>query len=76
MENLVRGIKKLELLIAAGEAVLNAYLSRFVSAHNSKNIHIGKLEVVKIQKEEVLLSHYLWEATYLPLLEENISLLL
>lgn len=43
-------IEKLEQLIAAEEAVLNAYLSRFVSAYESQNIPLGKLDGVKIEK--------------------------
>lgn len=43
-------IEKLERLIAAEEAVLNAYLSRFVSAYESQNIPLGKLDGVKIEK--------------------------
>ena len=45
-----KAIEKLEQLIAAEEAVLNAYLSRFVSAYESQNIPLGKLDGVKIEK--------------------------
>ena len=43
-------IEKLERLIAAEEAVLNACLSRFVSAYESQNIPLEKLDGVKIEK--------------------------